>query len=177
MPKLIFLCVAFTITFASSAFAYTYTCQEGKFTIDIPNESKIEMLGGNTIGFNIGVNRTETDMNITWFDTNSNTWKDIVRQNNELSEIFVLSQWHNVALKWLKDNRNVISIDKYLTYDDINKMNVDSGFIIFATNKKTHENGTIASFVNDIRVFTIICGFGIDRDTAISVLNSFRAID
>jgi hypothetical protein len=163
------------LALASSAAAYTYTSEEGRFTVEISYGERqlIEHEGSVTIWLGTGErNLGVDDITVLWGDTDSENVIDA------FGKPFGILKAHDILLSVFTDADCVITDDKYLTNGEARRMNVDEGFIFFFKPLKVNSRGIEALFVKGRRLYRIHCkAGGPNGEEVIKTLNSFRALD
>jgi len=160
------------IALASSAIAYTYTCEEGRFTIDVPDDAEVSapyesfllseyLSGTSSIDARcIDVDGPDWQLHVAW----SKNQKDF--------QYFSLEEYYN---GYLKNATPPLAINKYMTHAEASSMNVDKGFVI----RSNPDNYCTSVFVRGRKVFDLSGTWGDDTSMqkVVRILNSFRALD
>jgi len=169
MKRLLILVVF--LAFVTSVFAYTYTCQEGHFQIDVPEGWEAALLQQGYAVLIIKPKEGFNEVMIKWSKTTSRYAAE------EFGSPFVLAEAHDKykadQLGHEKPSNRIIS-DNYLTNEGVRNMNVDNGFVITF---KTPLGATrfAALFIKEDWLFELEAGG--DYKVLVNCLNSFRALD
>lgn len=160
--KLVLILVISTLVVATAvtAHAYTYTCEEGRFQIEVPEGWTVKPVdcwgvGRGTLTLESGGNE-EATVTITW---------------GKLGSGRSLRTYHDEAL----GPDQTVAVDKYLNEDEARLMGVDDGYIL------RDGSWCEARFLRTKRLYHIqsvsLLWSQIIENDIVSILNSFRALD
>jgi len=187
MMRKVAFCGFATFALASSALAYIYTCGEGKFQIDVPEGWEMEISKEKqTIQLISDVKNIShgciTIMFVNVYDLengwlNSNRVKELLEGDN-----ITINEIHDWWIDEMIKDGFELTEDKYLSKNDLTKMNVESGFIIYGF-RELDNNIIYGGFLlkGDI-IYTIgseakVPYYSLIENTVINTLNSFKVLD
>jgi len=165
MSKLISVYVMLTLVLVSSAFAYTYTCQEGHFQIDVPEGWE------NDVGL---FDRKDEGQASFRYVSGDNAAFFVIKWGLIANDYSLISA-HDKVVTYQYDPPKT---DKYLSLKEAETMNIDNGFII-----NFREYRFIAIFLKGKRIYILDSDLGMSGniphldEIMIRIFNSFRALD
>lgn len=151
---------------AVTVHAYTYTCEEGKFQIDVPEGWEVVTDEPTTLCIEDGK---------VYHSTDYNCQRVVLNGGRKVLKMTIDSYIDNNAYKNMKTQYNELtngSKARYYSKAELAVLNVDAGWI--------HEKYLDAYFIKGKRVYTICLMtvlYDTERDVVIKMLNSFRALD
>jgi len=156
-----------------SAFAYTYTCQEGRFTIDLPEEGSVS-LEQDYLKVWIKKSATYEDFGIGWGNVNDEYMKDYCGGS------FDIKKFHDFIVNLYINDGFTVTSETYLSSSEAIMMGVETGFILKLDDERQQRFGFYAFFVKHELCYRFYGERGKTpkyRDVIIKTLNSFHAFD
>jgi len=171
-----------TFALASSALAYIYTCEDGKFQIDVP-----EGWGGHMGDGHMSIRSKYEDANriIIYYLHNYylDKWFMEGEMGKSLGDRVNIQELYEFTISELGSFECELFMDRFLSIDENRSMNIDDGFITFFDDKNneqivlggTLKKGNTVYFIGGEMSYE--CYYSEGKDIFIKVLNSFRALD